>query len=93
MPPPPKSPTRLSGGTGASPFAADGVQRAGQRDVVDVVAGGLGQRAVLAEAGHAAEDQAWVGLQAASSGPSPSRSMTPGRKPSMQGVGLGRAAA
>ena len=37
--------------------AADRVQRAGQRDVVDVVAGARRQRAVLAPAGHAAVDE------------------------------------
>ena len=57
MPPPPKSPTRLSGGTGVAARAADQVQRAGQRDVVDVVTGRVRQRAVLAPAGHAAVDQ------------------------------------
>ena len=45
MPPPPKSPTRLSGGTGASPARPMRLERAGERDVVDVVAGGLGVRA------------------------------------------------
>ena len=39
IPPPPKSPTRFSGGTGPAAARADRVQRAGQRDVVDVVAG------------------------------------------------------
>ena len=70
-------------------LAADGVQHAGERDVVDVVAGALGHRAVLAEARHAAEHQPGIDLRAATSGPSPSRSMTPGRKPSMQRVRLG----
>ena len=40
MPPPPKSPTRLTGGTGALAGPADRGQRAGDRDVVDVVPGG-----------------------------------------------------
>jgi hypothetical protein len=44
----------LSGGTG---FRG---QCAGKRDVVDVVPGGLRQRALLAPAGHAAIDQLWV---------------------------------
>ena len=57
MPPPPKSPTRLSGGTGACALAAERVQHAGERDVVDVVAGARGERPVLAPAGHAAVDQ------------------------------------
>ena len=37
--------------------AAAGVQCAGQRDVIDVVPGGLGQRPVLAPPGHPAVDQ------------------------------------
>ena len=45
MPPPPKSPTRLSGGTGARPVRPIGSSAPGERDVVDVVAGGLGVRA------------------------------------------------
>ena len=40
--------------------AADRVQHAGERDVVDVVAGALGERAVLAPAGHAAVDEARI---------------------------------
>jgi hypothetical protein len=40
------------------------VQRAGQRDVVDVVPGGLGERPVLAPAGHPAVDQPRVAGQA-----------------------------
>ena len=40
--------------------AADRVQHAGERDVVDVVAGALGERTVLAPAGHAAVDEARV---------------------------------
>ena len=43
---------------------ADGVQDAGERDVVDVVAGGLGERAGLAPAGHAAVDEARVAIEA-----------------------------
>ena len=60
MPPPPKSPIRLSGGTGACALAADGRERAGQRDVVDVVAGHLGVGPLLAPARHAAVDQLGV---------------------------------
>lgn len=63
MPPPPKSPTRLSGGTGFV-LAADRMQRAGQRDVVDVVAGGLGERAFLAPAGHASIDELGIAGEA-----------------------------
>ena len=57
MPPPPKSPSRLTGGIGRSPGPAERVQRAGDRDVVDVVPGGRRQRAVLAPAGHPRVDQ------------------------------------
>ena len=44
-------------------LAPDRMQRAGQRDVVDVMAGGLRHRTVLAPAGHAAVDEAWVAAQ------------------------------
>ena len=54
----------LSGGTGASPGATEVGERPGQRDVVDVVAGRLGVRAVLAPAGHAAEHQLRVAGEA-----------------------------
>ena len=40
MPPPPKSPTRFSGGTGASPRRPIESSAPAERDVVDVVAGG-----------------------------------------------------
>ena len=43
---------------------AEAVEDAGDRDVVHVVAGGLGQRAVLAPAGHPAVDQPRVAGQA-----------------------------
>ena len=39
-------------------------QRAGQREIVEVVAGGLRQRPVLSPAGHAAVDEARVALGA-----------------------------
>src|SRR5690606_31119928 len=45
-------------------FDADGVQRAGQRDVVDVVTGGFRHRTVLTPAGHAAIDQFRIALEA-----------------------------
>jgi len=45
-------------------LGADRVQRAGERDVVDVVAGGLGEWPLLAPAGHAAVDQLRVALEA-----------------------------
>jgi hypothetical protein len=43
---------------------ADRPEHAGQGDVVDVVAGPLGEGAVLAPPGHATVDKAWVALQA-----------------------------
>jgi hypothetical protein len=43
---------------------AHGVQGAGDRDVAEVVAGGGGERAVLAPAGHPAVDQPRVASQA-----------------------------
>ena len=45
-------------------LAADRMQRAGQRDVVDVVAGRLGERAFLAPAGHAAVDELRIAREA-----------------------------
>ena len=42
----------------------DRLERAGERDVVDVVAGGLGVRAVLAPAGHAPVDEPGVAGEA-----------------------------
>ena len=41
-------------------LGADRGERAGDRDVVDVMAGGVRQRAFLAPAGHAAVDQLWI---------------------------------
>ena len=64
IPPPPKSPTRFSGGTGACAGAAEVRERAGERDVVDVVAGGLRERPVLAPAGHPPVDEARVAGEA-----------------------------
>ncbi|MNP30813.1 hypothetical protein D3C76_1239050 [compost metagenome] len=46
------------------PRRAAVVQRAGQGDVVVVVAGGVGQRTVLAPAGHPAVDQLRVAREA-----------------------------
>ena len=64
MPPPPKSPTRLIGGVGFAARATEVRERAGERDVVDVVAGGLRHRTVLAPAGHAAVDELRVAGEA-----------------------------
>ena len=54
---------RFSGGSGRL-GPADGVQHAGQRDIVDVVAGGVGERPGLAPAGDAAEDELRVAGEA-----------------------------
>ena len=81
MEPPPKSPTRLSGGTG---FHWRGRRRAGCRsgDVVDVVARLQAARSRLPPPRHPRVMRRSLTL-AQSSGPSPSRSVTPGRKPSI----------
>ena len=60
MPPPPKSPTRFSGGTGRRVGPAHRPQGAADGDVVDVVAGHGRHRPVLSPAGHASVDQAAV---------------------------------
>ena len=70
-------------------LAADGVQHAGERDVVDVVAGGLRHRAVLAEAGHAAEHQLGIDLQQ-HVGPEPQPLHDARPEALDQRVGLGR---
>ena len=41
-------------------LGADRGKRAGDGDVVDVMTGGIGQRAFLAPAGHAAIDEPWI---------------------------------
>ncbi len=64
-------------------------QRAGDGDVIDVMAGGQRQRAFLAPAGHAAIDQR--GLRACTtSGPSPSRFHHAGPETLDQRVGAGQ---
>ena len=68
IPPPPKSPTRLSGSDRCAACFADRVQRTSEGDVVDVVAGTLRQRPVLAPARHAAVDQARVQREAGLAG-------------------------
>ena len=83
MPPPPKSPTRLIGGVGLLAGAAEVRERAGERDVVDVVAGGLRHTGRPGPSRSCGRRRA-CGLRARhTSGPRPSRSVTPGRKPSM----------
>ena len=64
MPPPPKSPTRLIGGVGLLAGPAEVRERAGERDVVDVVARGLRHRTVLAPPGHAPVDELRVAGEA-----------------------------
>jgi hypothetical protein len=67
---------------------ADRVQRPGQGDVVDVVAGRTGQGTVLAPAGDPAVDQAGVAGQAGL-GPDPEPLGHPGAEPLDQRVGPG----
>ena len=64
MPPPPKSPTRLSGKIGLLALAPEVPERAAERDVVDVVAGHRRVGTVLTPSGHATEDEAGVALEA-----------------------------
>ena len=54
----------LSGGVGGSPDATEVRERAGERDVVDVVAGRVRERTVLAPSGHAPVDEARVAREA-----------------------------
>ena len=60
--PPPKSAPMFSGGDRLV-RRPDGVQGAGQAEVVDVVPGPLGQRPLLAPAGHPRVDQPRVAGQ------------------------------
>ncbi len=64
--------------------AADRVQRAGDGDVVDVVAGGAGQRPVLSPAGHPSVDQARVALQRSLRSDARAVRPRPGRQPSIR---------
>ena len=64
MPPPPKSPTRLSGGCGRSSGRPMAPRAPGDGDVVHVVAGHLGHGPVLAPARHAAVHEARVAGEA-----------------------------
>ena len=63
--------------------AADRLERAGQRDVVDVVAGGVRVRARPGPSRSCGRRRASGCGSRHTSGPRPSRSITPGRKPSM----------
>ena len=69
------------------PRPPDGPQGAPDGDVVDVVPGRTGPRAVLAPAGHPAVDEARVRGPGRRRARGPCRSATPGRKPSTQRVG------
>jgi hypothetical protein len=61
---------------------ADRLKHAGDREVVDVVSGGARQRSSLSPPRRVGVDEPWVaGMHA--SAPSPNRSVTPGRYPSM----------
>ncbi len=64
MPPPPKSPTRFSGGTGAESARPMRPQGAPDGDVVDVVTGHGRHRPVLTPARHAPVDQTGVAGEA-----------------------------
>src|ERR1700684_2833643 len=64
IPPPPQSPTRFSGGTGAESARPQGPPPPADGDVVDVVTGPRGQRTVLAPPGHAPVDERRVPGQA-----------------------------
>ena len=64
MPPPPKSPTRLSGGGGGESARPIACERAGERDVVEIVTGGLRERTVLAPARHAPEHEPRIAREA-----------------------------
>ena len=59
-PPPPKSASRLIGGTGAPPSGPMCHEHARDREVVDVVADVVGERAVLAPTRHARVDEARI---------------------------------
>ena len=61
-PPPPKSPRKLTGTTGALAGTCDATEGARDGDVVDVVSGGLGERPVLAPAGHPAVHESRIAL-------------------------------
>ena len=63
IPPPPKSPNKLSGGTGFSPGRPMACQGAGQSDVIEIMAGDLCKRSVLAPAGNPAINETWVFFQ------------------------------
>ena len=92
MPPPPKSPARISGGTGGRSASPDRPQRPGDRQVVDVEAGPLGERSVLAPTGHPPVDEARVageaGLRPESHAARPRRAGTPrsARRPARPGA-------
>ena len=87
--PPPKSATRFSGAHRRPVPVADRRQRAGLRQVVDVVARGRRQRPVLSPAGDAGEDQPRIDRGAVVG---PDAESLAGARPEavQQHVGLGR---
>jgi len=70
-------------------FGADRGQRAGHRDIIDVMAGGLRQRAFLPPPGHAAIDQLRVARQH-HVGPEPEPLHHAGAKTFDQRIGIGQ---
>ena len=87
MPPPPKSPTHIHRRGGLATRPPEVRQRAGERDVVDVVAGSLRVRPVLAPARHAAVHELRVARRHAS-GPMPESLRHAGPEPFDERVGL-----
>ena len=74
----------FSGGVGGLPGAAEVGERPGERDVVDVVAGGVAPTARPGPSRSSARRRAAGCGRRQSSGPAPSRSITPGRNPSIR---------
>ena len=58
------SPSTVGGAIGVASGRCGERQRAGQREIVEIVAGGLRQRPVLSPAGHAAVDEPRIALGA-----------------------------
>ena len=86
-PPPPKSASKLIGGTGAPPSGPDVPEHARDREVVHVVADVARERAALAPAGHARVHEARV-ARPARVGPDAEPLGDAGPEPFEQHVGL-----
>ena len=80
--PPPKSPTRLVGKCGRRLVLAEAEERAGDRDVAQVVAGGPGERARPGPSRSSGRRPGAGCDPGIRPGPRPSRSVVPGRRPS-----------